>query len=437
VWRRLLVDSPSVWKERKPVSLLPPAAASSSADQDALPDQPLPEFFDPVTEELMLDPVIAADGQTYERSDLQDWLQRHDTSPITGNKLSSKDLTPNTALKERISEFCTRTGYKPRAAAGAAGGKQKRNEDSPFGCHLIEAIQMAENPRSKNDIVVVMTGDISRTAMERLLEFWYTGLPAFPGGSVDPVVQEVGEAAVVFGSEHLATICKNAEEGKDMLNPSIGTFLNDATGQEAKNLFLNRPLFADLTFNVQGKAVPAHKALICARCPSLVAMVTGATEPVAIEADTTLPGFLLILEYLYTDHAPIDGEANIDRAELLRLCHKYKQPRLKTLAELYTSKAVEVATRVSVSQCELPICPLLEAAQESDAQQLVAFMNHFCCTNFGPVSQRADFAKLSAANKKHITENQWPPLSYLQQVEDYKKAVAKFEKGGDSSCLVM
>ena len=47
----------------------------------------------------MHDPVIAADGHTYERSAIQQWLQNHTFSPITGIQLSHTKLMPNFALQ--------------------------------------------------------------------------------------------------------------------------------------------------------------------------------------------------------------------------------------------------------------------------------------------------------------------------------------------------
>lgn len=39
------------------------------------------EFSCPITRELMRDPVIAADGHTYDREAVEMWLRNHDTSP--------------------------------------------------------------------------------------------------------------------------------------------------------------------------------------------------------------------------------------------------------------------------------------------------------------------------------------------------------------------
>ena len=50
----------------------------------------------------MIDPVIAADGHTYERQAVQDWLQLHNTSPVTGRPLPHCRLLPNTLIKQAI-----------------------------------------------------------------------------------------------------------------------------------------------------------------------------------------------------------------------------------------------------------------------------------------------------------------------------------------------
>ena len=46
----------------------------------------------PITDELMLDPVLCADGHSYERASIREWLENHDTSPLTGVSLEHKLL---------------------------------------------------------------------------------------------------------------------------------------------------------------------------------------------------------------------------------------------------------------------------------------------------------------------------------------------------------
>lgn len=50
----------------------------------------------------MENPVICADGHTYEREAIETWLRNNSRSPKTNQQLSSKELLPNYALKSAI-----------------------------------------------------------------------------------------------------------------------------------------------------------------------------------------------------------------------------------------------------------------------------------------------------------------------------------------------
>ena len=49
----------------------------------------------PITFQRMRSPVVCADGHTFERAAIERWLSSHDTSPLTGEKLTNRNLTPN------------------------------------------------------------------------------------------------------------------------------------------------------------------------------------------------------------------------------------------------------------------------------------------------------------------------------------------------------
>lgn len=61
----------------------------------------------PITGVPMRDPVVAADGHTYERTAIARWLQSNDRSPLTGSKLAHKDLVPNYMLLSSLQELAT------------------------------------------------------------------------------------------------------------------------------------------------------------------------------------------------------------------------------------------------------------------------------------------------------------------------------------------
>ena len=58
----------------------------------------------------MNDPVVAADGHTYERSKIEEWLAIKCTSPVTGLPLQHANLVVNQTVKSAILEWRERTG---------------------------------------------------------------------------------------------------------------------------------------------------------------------------------------------------------------------------------------------------------------------------------------------------------------------------------------
>jgi Mg-chelatase subunit ChlD len=62
-------------------------------------------FLCPITQALMMDPVIGSDGITYERSAIEAWFAMgKTTSPMTRQPMASTSLVPNYALKAMIEE---------------------------------------------------------------------------------------------------------------------------------------------------------------------------------------------------------------------------------------------------------------------------------------------------------------------------------------------
>ena len=78
----------------------------------------------PITGEILIDPVVAADGHTYERQAIERWLQDHQTSPLTNAALTSKQLLPNLRLKA-IAEEARRE--RDRDKKNAKNKKSNRN----------------------------------------------------------------------------------------------------------------------------------------------------------------------------------------------------------------------------------------------------------------------------------------------------------------------
>ena len=53
----------------------------------------------------MEDPVVAADGHSYERTCIEQWLRKQDRSPMNNMRLPTKRLIPNHTLRKGIQEW--------------------------------------------------------------------------------------------------------------------------------------------------------------------------------------------------------------------------------------------------------------------------------------------------------------------------------------------
>ena len=80
------------------------AAISNGVEEKDAEEVP-PNFLCPILQEVMTDPVLTVDGQTYERSAIEEWLKTHDTSPVTNLPLTLKQVFPNLALKNMIADW--------------------------------------------------------------------------------------------------------------------------------------------------------------------------------------------------------------------------------------------------------------------------------------------------------------------------------------------
>jgi hypothetical protein len=84
------------------------AAESAAREVSGCPD----EFVCPITGEVMVDPVVTADGFTYERVAIAKWLKTHQTSPCTNAVLEHRHLATNLALRSQIRDHVARTEGK-------------------------------------------------------------------------------------------------------------------------------------------------------------------------------------------------------------------------------------------------------------------------------------------------------------------------------------
>jgi U-box domain/C2 domain len=119
------------------IAILPTPIHITEADADRLGlEPPLPNMPPcPITGEPMRDPVVAADGHTYERSAIARWLSESNKSPLTGAVLPHKDLVPNYMLLSSLQEAAA-------AAASRLQGDSKKVDTSAAVIDVEEDTEM-------------------------------------------------------------------------------------------------------------------------------------------------------------------------------------------------------------------------------------------------------------------------------------------------------
>ena len=85
------------------------SAATASSSGGAVVDGAPNEYKCPITATLMVDPVLAVDGMTYERSAIEQWFAAkrggYVTSPVTNQRLKTRNLVPNISLRKLIQDY--------------------------------------------------------------------------------------------------------------------------------------------------------------------------------------------------------------------------------------------------------------------------------------------------------------------------------------------
>ncbi|KAK1313834.1 U-box domain-containing protein 12 [Acorus calamus] len=126
----ILVEKPDVDASEGKISLLKSRSL-------IIPD----DFRCPISLELMKDPVIVSNGQTYERSCIQKWLDAgHKTCPKTQQNLKSSTLTPNFVLKSLIAQWCESNGIDLSKGQGSSSDKKSDISNSEYNRTEIGAL---------------------------------------------------------------------------------------------------------------------------------------------------------------------------------------------------------------------------------------------------------------------------------------------------------
>jgi hypothetical protein len=112
------------------------------------------EYLCPITLEIMTDPVIAADGQTYQRESITEWLSRGNrTSPLDGSNLSHTQLKDNLFARKIIREYQNRLPEKMGDKSNLEKCIQEKEEIIKILIEKINQINSNQNSSPTNSIL--------------------------------------------------------------------------------------------------------------------------------------------------------------------------------------------------------------------------------------------------------------------------------------------
>lgn len=100
--KRMDISPPETVTPKNTVDASIPEEVVAQATHESEPPY---DFVCPITQEPMVDPVVIADGHTYERGAIEEWMRRNATSPKTGQRLDYNVIFPNHNLRLQIIEW--------------------------------------------------------------------------------------------------------------------------------------------------------------------------------------------------------------------------------------------------------------------------------------------------------------------------------------------
>eukprot|EP00931_Biecheleriopsis_adriatica_P012430 TRINITY_DN113570_c0_g1_i1.p1 TRINITY_DN113570_c0_g1~~TRINITY_DN113570_c0_g1_i1.p1 ORF type:complete len:148 (+),score=17.55 TRINITY_DN113570_c0_g1_i1:65-508(+) len=117
----------------------------------------------PIMQEVMEDPVVAADGSSYERRAIEQWLQSgRSTSPLTNLPLSHHTLIPNNALRSLIQDVMRRL---PDAERIDLEQRWRRQDVAPISQETLSSFSGREPQQSEQMLLTSSVMQASHPAM--------------------------------------------------------------------------------------------------------------------------------------------------------------------------------------------------------------------------------------------------------------------------------
>ncbi|XP_033341611.1 rho-related BTB domain containing isoform X2 [Megalopta genalis] len=332
-------------------------------------------------------------------------------------------------LKRRSSFQVLPTMDNQRKSAGAT-----RELNHPAFQNIRVCLTESTNGVQQPTTVVTLSKLISPQAMQQCLQFIYTGsldkryhdLQTAPIG----LLLEIRQAAEFLELPQLLMVLGTLQSRE--FNNELNNRYKQVVRQRLEDICLEQGLFADVVFDLDDGSVPAHKAILTARCDVMKAMFSGDFRESSAKV-IVFPGvreytFHKLLCYLYTDEVPaISSGRCLNLLELAnRLC-------LQRLVNLVESRVIEDLERLSQNEGNEAVencLRLLEPCKLHNADQLADWCMNHLCVNYNKLCKMSprSVRLLHPENQEYLNEHRWPPVWYLKDYDYYQKCLAERDR---------
>ncbi|KAG9487995.1 hypothetical protein GDO78_007674 [Eleutherodactylus coqui] len=233
---------------------------------------------------------------------------------------------------------------------------------------------------------------------------------------------------------HLKEKLKDAEELAHVSHIVRSVFTKPVTDSDSGKLqplwkslglFYNNPSLSDVIFQVQDTKIPAHRAVLVARCEVMAAMFSGSY----MEANSVLipvhgiskDTFLAFLEYIYTD--TVCPASVLQAMSLLIYSEMYQISRLQMICEHCIATQLQSVPSRELASTSLNVVSLLKKAKFHNSENLYTWLLYFVATHYPIFSQKQEFQDLSAKELDFVEKHKWPSNTYLTELEEYRRYI--------------
>ncbi|CAH0597896.1 unnamed protein product [Chrysodeixis includens] len=282
-----------------------------------------------------------------------------------------------------------------------------------------------QHATSQTQTIVTMSKLISQTVMQEIINFIYTG--ALDASAFKQ--QEIRQAAELLGFHELSKLSQFILDQHLLFDKGFMLQFHTPLAGRLRDMFVERSMFADVTFDLDDGIHLAHRALLMARCDPMKAMFQGHFRE-SVSRVISFPGvkmyaFHILLSYIYSDKIPAVEPARC--LELLELANRLCMNRLVTLVEARVIDQLQQRDRVCGDDDQVVeiALSLLEPVKLHNAHNLADWCMWRLCGAYDRVCRARH---LSQPSRDYLSDNRWPPVWYVKEFDYYQKCVNEQSK---------